>query len=120
MSARWLIRTAVCSICLYACINTARADEKVVTAVNLPGASLDQEVTYHPSKAEYEAARDEVLKRLKAGDNTAFVNPADGPWMIVETTATIGLEYKGVGASQGRKHLRQVSAAEDALYLFNH
>jgi hypothetical protein len=94
------------------------AEEIVVTSVDLPGASLSQEVTYSPSKAAYEEARDSVLKRLKEGDKTAFVNPQTGPWMRVETTATIGFEYKGFGSGEGRKHLRQISAAEEALYKF--
>lgn len=96
----------------------ALADETFVGSVNLPGASLDQEITYHPSKAEYERVRDEVLARLKNKDPSARVNPADGPWMRVETTAKIGLEYKGVGSSTGRKNLRQISAAEEALFKF--
>lgn len=96
----------------------AFADEILVESVNLPGASMDQDVTYHPSKSEYERARDDVLSRLKQGDATARVNPADGPWMRVETTAKIGIEYKGAGSTSGRKHVRQISAAEEALYTF--
>lgn len=79
---------------------------------------MEQEITYHPTQSEYEASRDDVLKRLKEGDQSARVNPADGPWMIVGTTAKIGLELQGIGADKGRKHLRQISAAEEALYMF--
>jgi hypothetical protein len=96
----------------------ALADEVVIQSVDLPGASLAQEVTYHPSKAAYIKARDEQLKRLKDGVASAMVNPSDGPWMIVETTAKIGIEFKGMGVSQGRKHLRRVTAAEEALYRY--
>ena len=80
---------------------------------------MDQEVTYSTSQSDYESNRDALLKRMKSGDQTAFVNPSGGPWMRVETTAKIGIEVKGVGASQGRKHLRQITAAEEALYLYN-
>jgi hypothetical protein len=96
----------------------ASADETLVESINLPGASVDQNVTYHPSKTEYEQARDGVLTRLRQGDATARVNPADGPWMRVVTTAKIGFEYRGVGSASGRKHVRQISSAEEALYIF--
>jgi hypothetical protein len=79
---------------------------------------MEQEVTYSPSKAEYENTRDQTLIRLRAGDNSAMVNPRNGPWMRVETTAKIGFELKGVGLAEGRKNLRQISAAEEALFRF--
>ena len=94
------------------------ADETLVTNIDLPGASIDQEVTYSPSRAEYDRVRDETIDRLRKGDSTARVNPNRGPWMRVETTAKIGFAYKGVGASSGRKNLRQISAAEEALFKF--
>ena len=94
------------------------ADEIIVQSVNLPGASLDQEVTYHPNKADYIKARNARLKKLKEGDASAMANPANGPWMIVQTTAKIGIAYKGIGVSKGRKHLRRITAAEDALYEY--
>jgi hypothetical protein len=80
---------------------------------------MDQEVTYSTSQADYESTRDAILKRMKNGDQTAFVNPSNGPWMRVETTAKIGIELKGIGVSQGRKNLRQITAAEEALFLYN-
>jgi hypothetical protein len=94
------------------------ADETLVRSLDLPGASMEQEVTYAPSKAEYERVRDDTLARLQAGDKTAMVNPSNGPWMRVETTAKIGFEIKGVGMAEGRKHLRQISAAEEALFRY--
>jgi hypothetical protein len=97
---------------------TMSAQQTFVESVHLPGASLDQEVTYYPTKDEYLKTRDAILTRLKSGDKTAFVNDKNGPWKRVETTAKIGVEVKGVGVSQGRKNLRQISAAEDALYEF--
>lgn len=96
----------------------ALPEETIVRSIGLPGASLDQEVTYHPTRADYEAARDEVLRKLRAGDPSARVNPAAGPWMRAETTAMIGFAVKGIGASEGRKDYRQISAAEEALFLF--
>jgi hypothetical protein len=98
----------------------ANADEKIVRSGTLPGASIEQEITYHPSLKDYETARDERLALLKKGDKSAYQNPADGPWMQVETTAKIGIELKGVGVAQGRKNLRQITAAEEALYIFEH
>jgi hypothetical protein len=110
----------VFAICLtMKCTSVALADETRVEDVNLPGASLSQEVTYHPSKEEYEHVRVDTLERLKAGHSSALVNPRNGPWKRVETTAKIGFEYKGVGTSSGRKLLRQISAAEDALFEFD-
>ncbi len=98
----------------------AYCEEIVVRSVNLPGASMQQEVTYSTNMSDYESTRDNILSRLKKGDPSARVNPSDGPWMRVETTAVIGFEYKGIGSSSGRKRMRQVSAAEEALYLFEH
>jgi hypothetical protein len=98
-------------------VHLALADETLKSAIHLPGASVDQEVTYHPSKSEYESVRTRTLDRLKAKDPSARVNPSNGPWMLVETTAMIGIEYHGVGVSNGRKHVRKVSAAEEALYM---
>lgn len=97
---------------------TAVADETLVESVDIPFASMNQEITYHPSKSEYERVRDETLARLRRGDLSARNNPGAGPWMRVETTAKIGMEYKDIGTGSGRKHLRQISAAEDALYRF--
>lgn len=96
----------------------ACADEVVVRSIDLPGASMYQEVTYSPDRRTYESTRDAILVHLEKGDDTARVNPVDGPWMLVETTAEIGLAVKGVGTFSGRKHLRRVSAAEEALYRF--
>lgn len=93
-------------------------EEIVVESVSLPGASLEQEVTYSTTKTDYEATRDAILERLRAADPTARVNPADGPWKRVETTAKIGISIKDVGIAKGRVHLRQISAAEEALFLF--
>jgi hypothetical protein len=97
---------------------SAQAEQTVVRSIALPGASMDQEVTYSTSQADYESTKNSILKRLQNGDKTAFVNPSDGPWMRVETTAKIGLEIKGIGVAQGRKNLRQITAAEEALFLY--
>ncbi|TPI59860.1 hypothetical protein FJ420_21315 [Mesorhizobium sp. B3-1-3] len=98
----------------------AAAEERVVKSVNLLGiASMEQEVVYNTSEADYLKTRDDILERLKKGDPTAAMNPADGPWMQVETTAKIGFEIKDVGLAQGKKNLRQVSAAEEALSLYD-
>lgn len=113
LSAALLFITTACLMNV-----TARSEETIVESINLPGASMEQEVTYSTTKLEYEAARDDRLKRLREGDETAFVNPREGPWMRVETTAKIGFEYQGVGAASGRKNVRQISAAEEALYRF--
>jgi hypothetical protein len=94
------------------------AQEIYVGSVNLPGASLDQEITYFPTKADYETTRDEILEKLKQNNSSAMANPIDGPWMIVETTAKIGMEYKGVGVAEGRKHVRRITAAEEALFIY--
>lgn len=94
------------------------AEEIVIRSVDLPGASADQEITYHPSLAEYERVRDEILARLRKREPSAMVNPSDGPWMRVETTAKIGFSYYGIGAASGKKKIRQITAAEEALYLF--
>lgn len=87
-------------------------------SVNLPGASMEQEIWYSTTEADYESIRDSILQRMKDGDQSAFVNPTEGPWIRVETTAKIGLEYRGFGTAEGRKHLRQISAAEEALFLY--
>lgn len=109
------------SFVLACCSSVVSAEETVKESVSLPGASLEQEVTYSTSKADYDSTRDGILKRLQDGDQSAMVNPTEGPWKQVETTAMIGFEVKGVGASQGTVHKRQISAAEEALFLFeNH
>jgi hypothetical protein len=107
------------SIC-FLLAHTASADETIVRAATLPFASAEQEVTYHPSLREYERARDETLAKLRRGDASSYVNPKDGPWMLVQTTVEIGIEIKGIGSSEGRKNVRQISAAEEALYVFEH
>ncbi|MGM4960898.1 hypothetical protein ACT4MK_36905 [Bradyrhizobium barranii] len=110
-------RAALYSLCLLG-ISSAMADEVIMRSLDLPGASMEQEITYSPTRIEYERVRDDTLTRLKQGDKTAMVNPGNGPWMRVETTAKIGFAYKGIGVSEGRKHLRQISAAEEALYRY--
>lgn len=115
---RLQIGATILCLAFFSCWDFALAEETIVSTVDLPGASLEQEITYSTSRADYESARDKTLERMKNADNTAFVNPKDGPWMRVETTAEIGLSIKGVGTSEGRKYLRQISAAEEALFLY--
>lgn len=105
----------------------ALAEEIVNRSVGLPGASMEQKIIFNPSEAEYVAARDARLKALQAGDPAAMVNPIDGPWMIVETTAmigfSVGVDFAGLSvgaieAMEGRTSLRRVTAAEEALFMF--
>ena len=96
----------------------AQERETVVKRVWLPFASLETEVTYHPSEKAYEKLRDDTLARLRACDPAAFFNPADGPWKQAETTAGLELDLRVAGVSKGRTLVREISAAEDALELF--
>ena len=66
------------------------AQETVVRQVELPGVTTTQEVWYSTSEADFEGVREEILDRLRMGDDTAFVNPADGPWMRTATTVMFG------------------------------
>ncbi len=79
------------------------------------------------SEAEYLEAREDKLDQLRQGNPEAMVNPADGPWMVAETTAMIGLEVDlgliglslgTISAMEGRTNLRQIAAAEDALFRY--
>lgn len=97
---------------------SAWADETVNLTISLPGAEADQVVIFHPSKDEYNAAREKRLRLLEEKDPTGCVNPQDGPWMQVQTTAKIGFSIKGVGVLEGKTHVRQVSAAEEALFMY--
>lgn len=112
---------------LFAAGHAAIGEEIVNRSVSLPGATMEQKVIYHPTEAEYLEARATRLQALKDGDPSAMVNPTDGPWMIVETTAMVGIEigvdFPGlsvgsIGAMEGRTHLRRITAAEDALFRF--
>ena len=111
---------AIVLVVVVACVQSVRAEEQetVVKRVWLPFASLETEVTYYPSKKVYEKLRDDTLARLRACDPTAFFNPAEGPWKHAETTAEVGIDVRGVGASTGRKLVREIPAAEDALEMF--
>ncbi len=107
---------------------TATYSEEILNrSVSLPGASMDQKVIYNPSEAAYLEAREKRLEALRDGDPSAMVNPSAGPWMIVETTAMVGMEigldfpglsFGSIGAMEGRTHLRRITAAEDALFTF--
>jgi hypothetical protein len=110
--------TALVIATLFLSLNPAIAEEVIVRSLTLPFSSMEQEVTYHPSRREYEVVRNKILARLKQGDPTARANPQSGPWLRAVTTAKIGFEFHSIGASQGRVNYRQVSAAEEALYLF--
>lgn len=96
----------------------AAAEETIVKHGSLPFATLSQEITYSTTQKDYLAHRDKVLEELKKGNYSAAQNTADAPWMRVETTATVGLEFKGVGTADGKKLIRQVSASEEAWVLF--
>ena len=96
----------------------AQERETVFKRVWLPFASLETEVTYHPSEKAYEKLRDDTLARLRACDPAAFFNPADGPWKQAETTAELEIDLRVAGVSKGRTLVREISAAEDALELF--
>ena len=109
---------AICILMLCSS-NLSFAEETVIRSIDLPGASLSQEVIYSSTMKDYEYERDKILEQLKSGKLNSMVNPRDGAWMRVETTATIGFSYQGAGSSKGRKNFRQISAAEEALYRFN-
>ena len=96
----------------------AQEQDTVVKRVWLPFASLETEVTYHPSEKAYEKARDDTLAGLRACDPAAFFNPVEGPWKQAETTGELGIDLGIVGASKARTLVREISAAEDALELF--
>lgn len=98
--------------------NLSFAEETVVRKAWLPFglADLEQTLIFHPDEATYNEERDEALRKLRAGE-TLF-NPADGAWVQIETTATVGVEIKGVGSSSGTTTYRQIGATEDALFRF--
>ena len=96
----------------------AQERETVGRRVWLPFASLETEVTYHPSEKAYEMLRDDTLARLRTCDPAAFFNPADGPWKQAETTAELEIDLRVAGVSKGRTLVREISAVEDALELF--
>jgi hypothetical protein len=52
---------------------------------------MEQEITYFTSEAHYNSFRNDILKRLKAGEISAQQNPINGPTKIVETTVKIGI-----------------------------
>ena len=94
------------------------AEEIVIGYGGLPGASIENEIYYSTSEDDYNDTLEEILDGLKDGDEDYLVNPADGPYRIVQTTAKVGISYRGVGFGKGRKHLRQVSAADEAFFKF--
>lgn len=99
-------------------MNASTAQEVIVRKGWLPFglAGVEQTLTFHPSEEDYNSVRDETLKKLSAGE--PIVNLADGPWVQIETTATVGVEIEGIGSSSGRTSFRQITAIEDALYRF--
>lgn len=115
---RWIDRFSI--IGLLAFPAEANAEETVVRTISLPGATIEREITFHPTEAAYLQALDARLRDLRAGKPGAYLNPADGPWMILQTTAKIGIEWHGFGYSEGQKDVRRVTAAEEALYRFEH
>lgn len=96
----------------------SQAEETVVRKAWLPFglADVEQTLIFDPSEAEYNSARDDALTRLRAGES--LNNPIDGPWVRIETTATVGFEIEGIGSSSGTTKYRQITAAEDALFQF--
>lgn len=96
----------------------AVAEDAIVRSVNLPGASLSQELTYSPSRSAFQKSRDERLKRMRGGDYSAFRTPADDPTVVVKTTATKDIRWRGVGLEAGRTYTCTYRAAEDALWMY--
>lgn len=82
------------------------------------GVSREEEVTYYPSEEAYEKLRDDTLDRLRACDPAAFFNPGDGPRKQAETTTEWNFDLKVGGISNGRRLVREVVAAEEALEMF--
>lgn len=109
----WILFVTACTFAQH-----AFCEETVIRKLSLPFASIEQRVTYSTTESDYNHTRDQILMRLKAGVKSALVNPQDTPWLRAETTLTIGIAYEGYGIDKGRVRLRQVSAAEEALYLF--
>lgn len=96
-------------------INSTEAAEVITRHVSLLGmATADQTIVFDPSESAYKAAYRKQFDLLKAGDASACANR--GPWMQVVTDAQVGIEVKGIAALSGRQHVRQVSAAEEALF----
>lgn len=123
-SRRFAINEVFCVLSACFVAAAAGAEEIVKERRTLPGASLEQEVRYSTSRADYNEVRDAWLARLRKGDASALQNPVDGPWKEVTTTAMIGIEIPipgvggGAGAASGRETLRRVTAAEEALFIY--
>jgi hypothetical protein len=94
------------------------ADETIVQTISLPGASLNQKLTYSPSKAQFIKARDERLERMKKNDFSAFQSPMGDPTVTIETTATKGVAWRGVGLESGRTYSCTYTASDDALWMY--
>jgi hypothetical protein len=97
---------------------SVNAEEIIIRETELPFASMTQEIIYSTSQKQYDLERDFILKKLRERDFSVMQNPSGGSTKIVQTTAMIGISWKGVGTSEGRKHLRKITAAEEALFLF--
>lgn len=80
--------------------------------------SREEEVTYYPSEEAYEKLRDDTLDRLRACDPAALFNPADSPRKQAETTTEWNFDLKVGGISNGRRLVREIAAAEEALEMF--
>lgn len=82
------------------------------------GAAHEEDVTYYPNEDVYEKLRDDTLDRLRECESAAFFNPADGPWKHAKTTTEWDFDLKVGGIFKGRRLVREVSAAEEALEMF--
>ena len=111
-------RGLVTVIVLVTTLNWSFAEEVVTRSHSLPGASLEQELTYSTSKADFEKTRDAFLKRMRAGDPSAMQNPEGVPQVTIKTTADVGVTYRGVGLSKGKMYTCTYTASEDALWIF--
>mgnify|MGYP003113814870 CR=1 FL=1 len=102
----------------------ASPQETHTKRLDIPGASLNQKITYYPNKEAYDSHVDEVLKLLRS--NAGVSNEFEAPYKVVETLAETGVSIgipgvdgASVGEMSGRESTRTITAAEEALELFN-
>lgn len=118
LSTKTLLKASFVSTVIGLSGYAVSAEEVVVRKAWLPFglADLEQTLIFNPDEETYNSERDEALGKLRAGQS--LNNPIEGAWVRIETTATVGIEIEGIGASSGHTTYRQITAAEDALFRF--
>ena len=96
----------------------ASGDEVIVQEGTLPGAKMEQTLTYSPNRQVFDQTVNKTVEQLKTGNYEYFQSPGNEPTVTVETKVTVGFGVKSFGVGKGRVLRETRGASHEAFNRF--